>query len=106
MEETSYSIQGLCLLFLLLSVFFEISLNNRRKEHRSLNLAALYSQNGILAGVYPASPSSWLIVVIAMMTSLYIPVDPSVGMIDTVKESLPYRSESFWRQYYMLSSCC
>ncbi|KAF3854706.1 hypothetical protein F7725_022761 [Dissostichus mawsoni] len=47
--------------------------------------------NGVLAGVYPASPSSWLIVVIAMMSSLYIPLDPSLGMIDTLKENLPHR---------------
>lgn len=50
-------------------------------------------QNGVLAGVYPASPSSWLIVVIAMMSSLYIRVDPSLGVIEAVKENLPYRSE-------------
>lgn len=49
-------------------------------------------QNGVLAGVYPASPSSWLIVVIAMMSSLYIRVDPSLGMIEAMKENLPYRS--------------
>lgn len=48
-------------------------------------------QNGVLAGVYPASPSSWLIVVIAMMSSLYIRVDPSLGMIEAMKENLPYR---------------
>lgn len=46
----------------------------------------------MLAGVYPASPSSWLIVVIAMMSSLYIRVDPSLGMIEAIKENLPCRS--------------
>lgn len=46
----------------------------------------------MLAGVYPASPSSWLIIVIAMMSSLYIHVDLSLGMIDAIKENLPYRS--------------
>lgn len=51
-------------------------------------------QNGVLAGVYPASPSSWLIVVIAMMSSLYTRVDPSLGMIGTIKENLPCRSET------------
>ncbi|XP_056273795.1 carnitine O-palmitoyltransferase 1, muscle isoform isoform X2 [Pseudoliparis swirei] len=52
---------------------------------------AILFKNGVLAGVYPASPSSWLIVVIAMMSSLYIPIDPSLGMIEAIKESLPHR---------------
>ncbi|XP_063335916.1 carnitine O-palmitoyltransferase 1, muscle isoform isoform X7 [Pelmatolapia mariae] len=53
---------------------------------------AIQFKNGVLAGVYPASPSSWLIVVIAMMSSLYIHTDPSLGMMDAIKENLPYRS--------------
>lgn len=53
--------------------------------------SCISSQNGVLAGVYPASPSSWLIVVIVMMSSLYTRIDPSLGMIDTIKENLPYR---------------
>ncbi|KAJ3598099.1 hypothetical protein NHX12_001613 [Muraenolepis orangiensis] len=52
---------------------------------------AIQFKNGVLAGVYPASPSSWLIVVIAMMSTLYIRVDLSLGMIDTMKENLPSR---------------
>ncbi|XP_044048835.1 carnitine O-palmitoyltransferase 1, muscle isoform isoform X3 [Siniperca chuatsi] len=52
---------------------------------------AIQFKNGVLAGVYPASPSSWLIVVIAIMSSLYIHIDPSLGMIDTIKENLPHR---------------
>ncbi|KAG7261467.1 hypothetical protein CRUP_008156, partial [Coryphaenoides rupestris] len=52
---------------------------------------AIQFKNGVLAGVYPASPSSWLIVVIAMMSTLYIRVDLSLGMIDTIKENLPSR---------------
>uniref|UniRef100_A0A8D2ZVX0 Carnitine O-palmitoyltransferase 1, muscle isoform n=1 Tax=Scophthalmus maximus TaxID=52904 RepID=A0A8D2ZVX0_SCOMX len=54
---------------------------------------AIQFKNGVLAGVYPASPSSWLIVVIAMMSSLYIRIDPSLGMIDAIKDNLPRRSE-------------
>uniref|UniRef100_A0A672GXK3 Carnitine O-palmitoyltransferase 1, muscle isoform n=1 Tax=Salarias fasciatus TaxID=181472 RepID=A0A672GXK3_SALFA len=53
---------------------------------------AIQFKNGVLAGVYPASPFSWLIVVIAMMSSLYTHVDPSLGMMDAIKENLPYRS--------------
>uniref|UniRef100_A0A3P8RA83 Carnitine O-palmitoyltransferase 1, muscle isoform n=1 Tax=Astatotilapia calliptera TaxID=8154 RepID=A0A3P8RA83_ASTCA len=54
---------------------------------------AIQFKNGVLAGVYPASPSSWLIVVIAMMSSLYIHIDLSMGMMDTIKENLPYRRD-------------
>ncbi|KAK7891453.1 hypothetical protein WMY93_023416 [Mugilogobius chulae] len=52
---------------------------------------AIRFKNGILAGVYPASPSSWLIVVIVMMSSLYTHYDTSLGMIDTIKEALPFK---------------
>ncbi|XP_032443657.1 LOW QUALITY PROTEIN: carnitine O-palmitoyltransferase 1, muscle isoform [Xiphophorus hellerii] len=52
---------------------------------------AIQLKNGILTEVYPASPSSWLIVVIAMMMSLYTGTDPLLGIIDTIKESLPYK---------------
>ncbi|MBN3321161.1 CPT1A palmitoyltransferase, partial [Atractosteus spatula] len=48
-------------------------------------------KNGILTGVYPASPSSWLIVVIAIMSTMYARIDPSVGMIDGIKKTLPVR---------------
>ncbi|KAL4617954.1 carnitine O-palmitoyltransferase 1, liver isoform-like [Arapaima gigas] len=50
---------------------------------------AIRFKNGVLAGVYPASPSSWLILVIATMGTLYTRVDPSMGMIDSIKETLP-----------------
>ncbi|CAL8296498.1 unnamed protein product [Boreogadus saida] len=50
---------------------------------------AIQFKNGVLAGVYPASPSSWLIVVIAMMSTLYTRVDLSLGMIDLIKDNLP-----------------
>ncbi|XP_075945980.1 carnitine O-palmitoyltransferase 1, muscle isoform [Anarhichas minor] len=52
---------------------------------------AIQFKNGVLAGVYPASPSSWLIVVIAMMSSLYIRIDPPLGMIEAITENLPQR---------------
>ncbi|ROL23568.1 Carnitine O-palmitoyltransferase 1, liver isoform [Anabarilius grahami] len=47
------------------------------------------SGNSVLTGVYPASPSSWLIVVIAIMSTMYARIDPSMGMIDRIKTSLP-----------------
>uniref|UniRef100_A0A3B3DAG7 Carnitine O-palmitoyltransferase 1, muscle isoform n=1 Tax=Oryzias melastigma TaxID=30732 RepID=A0A3B3DAG7_ORYME len=52
---------------------------------------AIQFKNSVLTGVYPASPSSWLIVVIAMMSSLYTSIDLSLGMIDAIKENLPHR---------------
>ncbi|XP_066579830.1 carnitine O-palmitoyltransferase 1, muscle isoform isoform X1 [Amia ocellicauda] len=48
-------------------------------------------KNGVLTGVYPASPSSWLIVVIAIMSIMYTKVDPSMGVIDGIKKTLPVR---------------
>nr|XP_055029635.1 carnitine O-palmitoyltransferase 1, muscle isoform isoform X2 [Misgurnus anguillicaudatus] len=50
---------------------------------------AIRFKNSVLTGVYPASPSSWLIVVIAIMSTMYARIDPSMGMIDKIKTSLP-----------------
>ncbi|XP_062403002.1 carnitine O-palmitoyltransferase 1, muscle isoform [Sardina pilchardus] len=50
---------------------------------------AIRFKNGVLTGVYPASPSSWLIMVIAIMSTMYTRVDPSLGMIDRIKNTLP-----------------
>uniref|UniRef100_A0A8C7J4D8 Carnitine O-palmitoyltransferase 1, muscle isoform n=1 Tax=Oncorhynchus kisutch TaxID=8019 RepID=A0A8C7J4D8_ONCKI len=49
---------------------------------------AIRFKNGILTGVYPASPSSLLIVVIAIMSTIYARIDPSLGMIDTIKRTM------------------
>ncbi|XP_064416529.1 carnitine O-palmitoyltransferase 1, liver isoform isoform X2 [Latimeria chalumnae] len=46
-------------------------------------------KNSFITGMYPASPSSWLFLVIAIMATLYARVDPSMGMIDKIKEHLP-----------------
>uniref|UniRef100_A0AAY4DTI7 Carnitine O-palmitoyltransferase 1, muscle isoform n=1 Tax=Denticeps clupeoides TaxID=299321 RepID=A0AAY4DTI7_9TELE len=51
---------------------------------------AIRFKNDILAGVYPASPSSWLFVVVAIMSSVYARIDPSMGMIDSIKATLPF----------------
>ncbi|KAI5623826.1 carnitine O-palmitoyltransferase 1, muscle isoform, partial [Silurus asotus] len=50
---------------------------------------AILFRNGIRMGVYPASPSSWLFVVIAIMSSMYARLDPSMGMINSIKKVLP-----------------
>uniref|UniRef100_A0A8C2K2J5 Carnitine O-palmitoyltransferase 1, muscle isoform n=1 Tax=Cyprinus carpio TaxID=7962 RepID=A0A8C2K2J5_CYPCA len=61
---------------------------------------AIRFKNGVLTGVYPASPSSWLIVVIAIMSTMYARIDPSRGMIDRIKTSLPVRNHSNILIYY------
>nr|XP_061812468.1 carnitine O-palmitoyltransferase 1, liver isoform-like [Nerophis lumbriciformis] len=57
----------------------------------ALKKRAIVFKNGVLAGVYPASPSSWLIVVIVMMSSLYTGVDPSLGVMRAIQENMPLR---------------
>ncbi|XP_029471098.1 carnitine O-palmitoyltransferase 1, muscle isoform [Rhinatrema bivittatum] len=49
-------------------------------------------KNNILTGIYPGSPSSWLVVVMATVGSFYAKVDPSLGMIDHIKAILPGRA--------------
>ncbi|XP_063187947.1 carnitine O-palmitoyltransferase 1, liver isoform isoform X2 [Chroicocephalus ridibundus] len=45
-------------------------------------------QNGIITGVYPASPSSWLIVVVGVMSTMYAKIDPSLGIIAKINRTL------------------
>uniref|UniRef100_A0A8D0GVE5 carnitine O-palmitoyltransferase n=1 Tax=Sphenodon punctatus TaxID=8508 RepID=A0A8D0GVE5_SPHPU len=45
-------------------------------------------RNGIITGVYPASPSSWLIVVVGVMSTMYAKVDPSLGIIAKINRTL------------------
>ncbi|XP_053567657.1 LOW QUALITY PROTEIN: carnitine O-palmitoyltransferase 1, liver isoform-like [Bombina bombina] len=46
-------------------------------------------RNSFITGVYPASPYSWLFVVIAILGTMYARVGPSMGMIGKIKENLP-----------------
>uniref|UniRef100_A0A8C2DFB9 carnitine O-palmitoyltransferase n=1 Tax=Cyprinus carpio TaxID=7962 RepID=A0A8C2DFB9_CYPCA len=48
-------------------------------------------KNRIIKGVYPASPSSWLFVVIAILATMYMQSDPSMGLIAKIREHLPLR---------------
>lgn len=48
-------------------------------------------QNRVISGVYPASPSSWLFVVIAILATMYTRSDPSMGLIGKIQEHLPVR---------------
>ncbi|CAO2584083.1 Carnitine O-palmitoyltransferase 1, liver isoform [Lemmus lemmus] len=45
-------------------------------------------KNGIITGVFPASPSSWLIVVVGVISSMHAKVDPSLGMIAKINQTL------------------
>lgn len=46
-------------------------------------------QNGILRGVYPGSPTSWLVVVMATVGSSYCDVDISMGLVCYIQRRLP-----------------
>ncbi|XP_069764295.1 carnitine O-palmitoyltransferase 1, liver isoform-like isoform X1 [Narcine bancroftii] len=48
-------------------------------------------KNNFMTGVYPASPSSWLFVVLTVVGTMYTRVDPSMGMIAKLREHLPLR---------------
>uniref|UniRef100_A0A671QT20 carnitine O-palmitoyltransferase n=1 Tax=Sinocyclocheilus anshuiensis TaxID=1608454 RepID=A0A671QT20_9TELE len=51
-------------------------------------------KNRIIKGVYPASPSSWLFVVIAILATMYMQSDPSMGLITKIREHLPLSSHT------------
>ncbi|XP_024920583.1 carnitine O-palmitoyltransferase 1, liver isoform isoform X2 [Cynoglossus semilaevis] len=46
-------------------------------------------RNRLIKGVYPASPSSWLFVVIAILATMYMRSDPSMGLIAKIQQHLP-----------------
>ncbi|XP_022374636.1 carnitine O-palmitoyltransferase 1, muscle isoform isoform X6 [Enhydra lutris kenyoni] len=46
-------------------------------------------KNGILRGVYPGSPTSWLVVVMATVGSSYCKVDISMGLVCYIQRCLP-----------------
>ncbi|XP_006868273.1 PREDICTED: carnitine O-palmitoyltransferase 1, brain isoform isoform X2 [Chrysochloris asiatica] len=45
--------------------------------------------NDILTGVYPASPLSWLFLFGAIQLAWFLQLDPSLGLMDKIKELLP-----------------
>ncbi|XP_078539011.1 carnitine O-palmitoyltransferase 1, liver isoform isoform X2 [Lissotriton helveticus] len=45
-------------------------------------------KNGILTGVFPSSPFSWLIVVVGVRSAAYAKIDPSFGLIDKINNVL------------------
>ncbi|XP_003964428.1 carnitine O-palmitoyltransferase 1, liver isoform [Takifugu rubripes] len=46
-------------------------------------------RNSLIKGVYPASPSSWLFVSIAILATMYMRSDPSMGLITKIQHHLP-----------------
>ncbi|XP_064355550.1 carnitine O-palmitoyltransferase 1, muscle isoform isoform X2 [Dromaius novaehollandiae] len=68
-----------------------------REALKQLYLAGVYSwkkrlvcaKNSFLSGVYPASPSSWMVVVMATAGSFYCQLDPSMGVIARIRCYLP-----------------
>ncbi|XP_038639586.1 carnitine O-palmitoyltransferase 1, liver isoform-like isoform X2 [Scyliorhinus canicula] len=58
---------------------------------RSWKKRCIRIKNNFVSGVYPASPSSWLFVVLTVVGTMYTRVDPSMGMIAKLKDHLPLR---------------
>ncbi|KAM4524282.1 carnitine O-palmitoyltransferase 1, liver isoform 2-T2 [Odontesthes bonariensis] len=56
---------------------------------RSWKKRIIRIKNSVITGVYPASPSSWLFVVIAILATMYTRSDPSMGLIAKIQEHLP-----------------
>uniref|UniRef100_A0A6Q2WPC6 Carnitine O-palmitoyltransferase n=1 Tax=Esox lucius TaxID=8010 RepID=A0A6Q2WPC6_ESOLU len=56
---------------------------------RSWKKRLIRLKNSVITGVYPASPSSWLFVVIAILATMYTRSDPSMGLIAKIQEHLP-----------------
>uniref|UniRef100_A0A674PGK5 carnitine O-palmitoyltransferase n=1 Tax=Takifugu rubripes TaxID=31033 RepID=A0A674PGK5_TAKRU len=51
-------------------------------------------RNSLIKGVYPASPSSWLFVSIAILATMYMRSDPSMGLITKIQHHLLHMSLS------------
>ncbi|XP_032494789.1 carnitine O-palmitoyltransferase 1, liver isoform isoform X1 [Phocoena sinus] len=73
-----------------------IDLRLSHEALRQIYLSGLHSwkkkfirfKNGIITGVYPASPSSWLIVVVGVVSTMYTKIDPSLGVIAKINRTL------------------
>nr|XP_003465467.1 carnitine O-palmitoyltransferase 1, brain isoform isoform X1 [Cavia porcellus] len=54
--------------------------------------------NDLLSGVLPASPLSWLFLFSAIQLACFLQLDPSLGLMEKIKELLP----ACWGQYHRL----
>lgn len=51
---------------------------------------ALFSpQNDVFTGVVPASPLSWLFLFSTIQLAWFLQLDPSLGLMEKIKELLP-----------------
>ncbi|PIO37845.1 hypothetical protein AB205_0016140 [Aquarana catesbeiana] len=74
-----------------------IDLRLSHEALRQIYLSGLHSwkkkfirfKNGILTGVFPSSPTSWLVVVVGVTSAqMYTKVDPSLGLIEKINQAL------------------
>ncbi|XP_074872186.1 palmitoyl thioesterase CPT1C isoform X3 [Carettochelys insculpta] len=56
---------------------------------RSWKKKIIRLRNSLMRGVFPASPASWLVMVVAILGSQASRLDPSMGLIGKIKEQLP-----------------
>ncbi|KYO40917.1 carnitine O-palmitoyltransferase 1, muscle isoform-like [Alligator mississippiensis] len=76
---------------------FDLRLSREALKHIYLSGIAAWKKrltrlkNTFLTGVYPATPSSWLVVVMTTVGSLYCKVDLSMGLISHIRQCLPSR---------------
>ncbi|XP_014380535.1 carnitine O-palmitoyltransferase 1, muscle isoform isoform X2 [Alligator sinensis] len=74
---------------------FDLRLSREALKHIYLSGIAAWKKrltrlkNTFLTGVYPATPSSWLVVVMTTVGSLYCQVDLSMGLISHIRQCLP-----------------
>ncbi|KAM6436351.1 carnitine O-palmitoyltransferase 1, muscle isoform 1-T2 [Liasis olivaceus] len=63
-------------------------------------------KNGFLTGVYPGTPSGWLVVTIATVSSTWVHVDVSKGLISSIQRHLPASCSCYFslRQQTLLSA--
>ncbi|KAK3520087.1 hypothetical protein QTP70_013046 [Hemibagrus guttatus] len=61
--------------------------------------------NGVLKGVYPASPASWLFVTVVILATLYGKFDPSMGLISKIQDHLPLSTLLWFSLVLMLRFC-
>ncbi|XP_078582243.1 carnitine O-palmitoyltransferase 1, liver isoform-like isoform X2 [Branchiostoma floridae x Branchiostoma japonicum] len=45
-------------------------------------------KNNFLTGLYPASPTSWFVVLISVLASVFMRIDPSMGVIQVIQDRL------------------
>lgn len=59
-------------------------------SERTYDCCCLFSpQNDFLTGVLPASPLSWLFLFSAIQLAWFLQLDPSLGLMEKIKELLP-----------------